>query len=225
MIVGSNFFSSSIGRKSLVAITGVGLMGFLTIHMIGNLQMFLGPDAMNQYGVTLRKFPLFLWLIRGGLLLFFAMHVVLAVKLSRENRGARPVRYQFRNTVKATFASRSMIETGLIVLVFLVFHLFHYTFGATHPEISHLTDSQGRHDVYRMVLLSFQQPLLSGTYIIAMFFLALHLSHALPSLFQTMGWNAPRFESLLKRLGLCFAIFLFAGYTSVPVATLLGVIR
>lgn len=225
MIIGSHFLRSSIGRKSIVAVTGLGLILFLIVHMLGNLLIFQGPDAINAYGVALRATPILLWIIRGGLLVFFLMHVALAVKLNMENRAARPVGYSKRKTVKATFASRSMLETGLIVLFFLIYHLLHYTLGLAHTDFFQYQDAAGRHDVYRMVILSFQQPLISGAYIVAMVFLALHLSHALPALFQTLGWNAVRFETLFRRLGVGFAIFMFLGFISIPVCVMLGMLR
>ncbi|MCB1324582.1 MAG: succinate dehydrogenase cytochrome b subunit [Spirochaetales bacterium] len=224
MVVISRVFRSSIGRKTTMALTGAALVLFLFAHLSGNLLLFAGQDAMNAYGVTLRQFPILLWVARIGLIVVFVTHVVIGTLLTIENRRARPERYHNQKSIQSTPASRSMMITGLLLLAYLVYHLLHFTLGETHSQYFNLTDAQGRHDIYSMVVLSFQQWPISVAYIIAMGLLAFHLSHGIPSLFQSIGWNGPRFMPLLSKLGLAIAVLLLLGYISIPVAVLSGII-
>jgi len=126
---------------------------------------------------------------------------------------------------KATLASRTMIWTGLGILFYVVYHLLQFTWVVTNPQYATLTDPLGRHDVYSMVVIAFQNPIISGVYILAMIFLGFHVSHAASSFFQTLGWNTTRVEPILKKVAYTLAILLFIGYTSIPVAVLLGLVK
>lgn len=221
----SALFTSSIGSKVIMALTGVGLVLFLIVHMAGNLQMFIGQNAMNNYAVALRKFGPLLWVIRLGLFAIFLAHAVYAIRLKLQNRAARPQRYAFSNTVRATLASRTMVISGLIIFAFAVYHLLHFTFGVTDPRNFHLTDAQGRQDVYNMVVYGFQNLFVSGFYILAMVLLFSHLSHGASSFFQSMGWRHPRFDALIEKLGPALAWLLCLGFVAIPLAVLLGVIK
>lgn len=222
---------SSIGRKILVAATGVALLGFVIAHMLGNLQVFLGPDALNSYAKSLKDLGPLLWAMRLGLIAVFVVHIALAVRLALENKAARPQRYVHDGRVQATTASRTMILTGLMVLLFVLYHLAHFTLGLTHPDhfaseemVPSLAGEVARHDVYSMVVLGFQSPLVSGLYIAAMALLALHLSHAVASVVQTLGWNDPSREVMVRRVGTGLAWIIFLGNTSIPVAVLTGLV-
>ena len=208
-----------------MALTGVGLVLFLIVHMAGNLQMFAGQDAMNAYGVTLRKVPLLLWVVRLGLIAIAVVHVVMSLRLKLQNRAARPVPYAFKDTVRATLASRTMVVSGLIILAFAVYHLLHFTFGVTDPKNFHLTDDQGRHDVYNMVVHGFQNIFVSGFYILALVLLFLHLSHGASSFFQSLGWNHPRWNAFINKFGPALAWLLCLGFVSIPIAVLVGFIE
>ena len=221
----SAMLTSSIGGKVIMALSGVGLVLFLLVHMAGNLQMFLGPEAMNNYGVALRKLGPLLWVIRLGLLGIFVAHAIYAIRLKLQNRAARPVAYVAKKTVKATLASRTMVLSGLIVLAFAVYHLLHFTFGVTDPRHFQLTDSQGRHDIYNMVVHGFQNVFVSGFYILAMVLLFSHLSHGASSFFQSLGWNHPRYNSFIKKFGPVVAWLICLGFVAVPLAVLLGLIE
>ncbi len=225
MILVKKLFGSSIGKKALMAVTGGGLILFLIAHLSGNLLMFAGPDAMNSYAEFLKSKPALLWTARLGLLGIFVIHLLLGVSLTIANRRARGGAYAYENTVQASLASRSMILTGLVIFFYLAYHLLHFTLGGVHGEYFHLKDNLGRHDVYSMVVLSFQQPLISVVYILAMFFMAVHLSHGLPSLFQSLGANSPRFENGFKRAGISVAVLLFLGFSSIPAAILAGLVK
>ena len=157
--------NSSIGMKWIMGLTGLLLFLFVLAHMIGNLQVFAGPDQLNDYAVHLRDFGPLLWVAHIGLLVLFTAHVVSAIRLMQLNRSARPIPYAVVSPQVSGYAARSMLMGGLIVLGFLCYHLAHFTFGLTHPEQFALHDAKGQHDVYAMVVLGFRQPLVSIFYI------------------------------------------------------------
>jgi succinate dehydrogenase / fumarate reductase cytochrome b subunit len=215
---------SSLGSKFLMALTGLGLTLFVFAHMLGNFQVFSGPDALNSYAAALKHMPGLLWTARVGLLVIFVLHVVYGVKLWAANRAARPVTYHFKKFREATLASRTMIWTGLVVLAFVLFHLAHYTFFWVNPGFGELHDVEGRHDVYRMTIYGFRSPLISLLYVVAMALLAFHLSHGFQSLFQSLGLNHPRWFPILRGAGLVVAVVVFVGNSSMPLAVLFRII-
>ncbi len=225
MQVSEAFLNSSIGRKAVVAVTGTLLSLWLLAHMAGNLQVFLGPDAINSYGVALRKIPALLWFMRIGTLVIFVVHLVFAFRLVRENRAARPERYRHPNTLQATFASRTMIWTGLLIFTYTMYHLAHYTLGWAHPELFHVKDDMGRHDVYTMIITSFRNVYISVIYLAAMFVTAMHLSHGVQSVFQSLGWNNPVWMRRYKLTAWIFSALIFIGFSSIPVAVLAGLLK
>ncbi|NUO83479.1 succinate dehydrogenase cytochrome b subunit [candidate division KSB1 bacterium] len=216
---------SSIGSKVIMALTGLGLVLFVLIHMTGNLQMFIGQEAMNNYAVTLRKVPLLLWVARLGIIGFFVFHVIDGIRLKLKNRAARPVGYVSKNTVKATLASRTMVISGLIILAFLVYHLLHFTLGVTNPEHFALRDAQGRPDVFNMVVYGFQNVLVAGGYILAIVLLFAHLSHGAASWLQSLGWNHPKVNAIAKVVAPAVTWLVCLGFVSVPLGVLLGLIK
>jgi succinate dehydrogenase / fumarate reductase cytochrome b subunit len=213
------FFTSSVGMKATTAVTGFLLTGFVIVHLIGNLKVFAGPDAINGYAQFLKDLGPWLWLARGGLLAVFVLHVVLAMKLAWRARAARPVRYQYPATIQATRASLTMPWTGQAIFVFALFHLAHFTFAwvETIPAKSLITgkmkqsnyldlvDAQGRHDVYTMVVKGFENPYVSAIYVIAMAILFVHLKHGIGSMFQSLGLNTPRVQPFIRALALTVA--------------------
>jgi succinate dehydrogenase / fumarate reductase cytochrome b subunit len=220
------FHNSSVGRKIIVAVTGVILILFVLGHLLGNLQIFLGPDWINGYAEHLRDLGPFLWVIRAFLLAVVLLHIYYTIRLAVENRRARPERYRRKDTVKATLASRSMVLSGLVLLAFIVFHLLQFSFRTTDPRFAILPkDPLGHYDVYSMMVLGFSSPLVSGFYILAMFLLALHLSHGSSSFFQSLGLNNQKLTPRLARAGRIFAWLLFAGYSSIPAAVLFGWVK
>ncbi|MGE0191726.1 MAG: succinate dehydrogenase cytochrome b subunit [Planctomycetota bacterium] len=217
--------SSSVGTKQVMALTGVGLLGFVLVHMLGNLQVFLGQEAYNAYAAKLKSLGGLLWVARGGLLALFVAHIACAIKLTLRNKAARPVPYAVSEPLASTMASRSMVLSGLVILAFVVYHLLHFTLGVTDPEAFQLTDVLGRHDVYSMFVLGFQKAPVAIAYVIAMLCLGLHLAHGIQSLFQTLGWNGPRYRPLTKAIGLGLTGLIVAGNVAMPLAVLFGVIR
>lgn len=205
-----------------MASSGVALILFLIAHLLGNLEVFAGQEALNAYGAFLRTIPKILWAARIGLLVMFVVHIYTSIQLSLENRAARPVKYADKKSVAATFASRTMLTGGLVVAAFLVYHLAHFTWGITNPDFYHLTDPKGRHDVYTMMILGFSNVYVSAFYILAQLCLAFHLSHGIGSVAQTFGLTATKWGRGFRTGGLIFAIILFLGYVSIPVSVLAG---
>ena len=223
------FYRSSIGRKWVVAITGLVLFGFVVGHMAGNLQMFWGPDQINSYAVHLRDLGPLLWVVRIVLLVCFVAHVQCTIALARANRAARPEKYAYYNTKQASKASRTMAISGLIVLSFVIFHLLHFTFGWIDSKNAHFVQQMqdprfgaDRHDVYRMVIAGFNHWSVSFFYLVGIGLLCLHLSHGFASVFQTLGLRNHRVEGVLRWTsgGLCALLFL--GYCAIPLAVMTG---
>ena len=213
---------SSIGKKTLMALSGLILVGFVIMHLAGNLLIFLGADAINAYAKKLRDLGPMLWVARAGLLLAVIVHLVTSLQLSIENRRARPVRYAVQRWAETTLAARTMMLSGLLLLAYVVYHLLHVTFHVAHPELTRFTDHGGRISVYAMVVLSFQRWPIVLAYMMGMAALGLHLSHGIASSAQTLGVNSERTIRIFAWIGRLLAFLLFAGYTAIPVAVLLG---
>ena len=213
--------SSSVGCKVLMAMTGIALVGFLLGHLAGNLLVFAGPEAINAYAEGLRDFPVLLWMLRLGLILAFFLHVASGLRLTVLNRRARPVVYRVKKQVRAGCASRYMALSGAVVLGFIGWHLAHLTFRATHPAFASLDEF----DVYSMLMISFKEPVLAVSYIVCIFFLMIHLSHGISALFQTLGLNHKRYNGLICCLGPGLSTLLGLGFSSIPLAILLGILR
>ena len=210
----------------IAAGTGVILILFVIGHLLGNLQIFLGPDWINAYSQHLRDLGPLLWLIRVFLLITVILHIYFTILLAIENRRARPEPYIDRQYVRASWASRHMVVSGLVVLAFIIFHLLHFTARKFNPQFSLLKlDSLNRSDVYSMMVYGFQNVYVSSFYIVGLFLLTLHLTHGSSSFFQSLGLNNQRLTPRLAIGGRVFAWLLFIGYTSIPVAVLLGFIK
>ncbi|MCY4534117.1 MAG: succinate dehydrogenase cytochrome b subunit [Bryobacterales bacterium] len=225
MIVSKRTLTSTVGIKYLVAGSGAILVTFVFFHMLGNLQIYLGPDALNSYAELIKSSPGLIWGARTGLLLALMVHVWGIATLSVRNRAARAHGYDIQRPLLSSFASRHMLLTGLVLLAFVVYHLLHFTIGATHPEHFGLYDGQGRHDVYSMVVLGFREPLVSLSYILAMGLLGLHLAHGVGSAFRSAGLSGPRFRSTLEGCGRLLAVIVVAGNISIPLACLAGLLQ
>jgi succinate dehydrogenase / fumarate reductase cytochrome b subunit len=221
----AHWYLSSIGAKLVMAATGVLLFGFLVGHLMGNFLMFAGPEAMNAYAHWLKQKGMLLWAVRGGLLVIFAVHIYSALRVSRQNRAARPVPYAVSSYLATTYAARTILVSGLIVLAFVIYHLLHFTLGVTDPEFLKMFDSQGRLNVYRMVILGFSNSVVVGAYIASMLLLAMHLSHGLTSFFQTLGLHGPKFQPFAHKIGPAVAFLIFAGFISIPLAVLTGILH
>ena len=216
----SSFLCSTVGQKALVGISGVGLFFFVIAHMLGNLQFFLGPEALNSYAAFLKGNPEILWPARIGLLVLVLLHIYFTIALKRRSLAARPVSYSFQSTVQASKASRTMLITGTILLCYIIYHLAHFTLGLTDPAHFHQLDSLGRHDVYGMVVAAFQSVPLSLFYVVAMLILTFHLSHGVESFFQTLGVTSAKHSPTIRATALTISIVIFFGYVSIPLFVL-----
>jgi succinate dehydrogenase / fumarate reductase cytochrome b subunit len=225
---------SSVGAKVLVALTGLGLVGFVVFHMIGNLKVFQGPDAVNAYAYFLKHgLGSLLWAARAGLLAIFVLHLSLALRLKARSAAARPVKYQYANSVQASAAGRTMLWSGLVILAFTLYHLAHFTFAWTNAAPTavgpvnylDLRDSQGRHDVYSMVVAGFSNPLTVVLYVLAQLVLFVHLKHGIPSTFQTLGLKNRRFRRAIEAFGLAVALVVLAGNLAIVFGVWFGVVR
>jgi succinate dehydrogenase / fumarate reductase cytochrome b subunit len=216
---------SSIGKKVLMAASGLVLTGFVIAHLAGNLLIYAGQDAINAYAQKLRDWWALLWSVRIGLAAAAGVHVWASVQLALENRRARPTRYHAYQTRRTTLAARTMMLSGCLLLAYIVYHLLHVTFGLAHPELSHAVDRLGRPDVYSMMVASFQHPAISAAYVLGVAVVCLHVSHGIGSTAQTLGAATERTLPIISRVGRLLAIALFLGYNSIPLAVLLGWVR
>ena len=216
--------SSSIGAKSLMALTGLGLLGFVIAHMLGNLQIFAGPDKLNAYAKTLQDLGPGLWVARLGLLGLFGLHVFTALRLVQANNAARPTPYVKKVDACTTYAARTMWMSGLIVLAFILYHLAHFTLRVTGDGFSGpgYELASGGHDVYRMVVDGFSVWWVSSVYCVANVVLGIHISHGASSAFQTLGVRHPRLAFLKTGFGQGIAAVIVIGNVSIPLAVLLG---
>ena len=210
-----------------MAISGLIMFLFVIAHLAGNLQIFLGAEAINRYGHFLQSNPELIWPARLFLLLMLVLHIWAAVKLSLENKAARPVGYASWQPAGATYASRTMLMSGIIIFVFIVYHILHFTvqweyLNLTHRNFVDFEDPAKRHDIFKMMVVGFGNPWVSGFYILGMALLCLHLSHGVSSMFQSLGWKNQVYGPVLDKTARVVAIAIFVGYTSIPVAILLG---
>jgi len=222
------FFKSSIGKKVVMALTGVVLVGFVIGHLIGNLQIFLPAESINTYAHLLRELGVGLWLIRAFLLLCLVLHVWMAILLVIENKKARPEGYEQQKTLRASYASRAMKVTGPIVLLFLIYHLLHFTFQTTPGDIyfqTTLSDGTEVMDVHTMMVLGFQSWWVSGFYILSVGLLSWHMRHGIYSLFQSLGIRTRRYANLLEKAVIVFCVIYFLGNLAIPAAVLAGAVE
>lgn len=209
-----NYLKSSVGRKQLMGLTGLGLSLFVLMHMAGNLLILVGPKPYNLYSYSLISNP-FIYVAETGLVALFLIHVYLGIKLSIENKKARGERYYFTTSgdKAVTFSSKTMIYHGLFLLVFTVYHLYHFKYG-TYYSIEY--DGIVMRDLHRLVVESFQSPIYTFWYVFIMFLLGLHLSHGVPSLFQSLGFYHPIYTRWLKVFGIFYAIIVALGFMAPP---------
>lgn len=212
------YLRASLIKKGAMAITGLVLLGFVVGHLLGNLQIFLGPQKLNDYAAFLHASPGLLWGTRLVLLLCLLVHVGAAVQLTLQNRAARPQAYATRDWRQTGYASRTMVAGGVIVLLFVAYHLAHLTLGAVGPTFD-------PKDVYGNVVRGFSEPLIAGLYILAQAALAMHIHHGLWSLFQTVGLNHPKINRCRRSFATAVALGLFIGNSSIPVAVLTGLVK
>ena len=212
------FWASTVGKKTVMAVTGIMLVGFVVAHMLGNLQMFIGAEAMNKYAALLKSTGELLWVARAGLLVAAVLHITAAYQLTMINRAARPEGYAKQEPQASTLASRTMRLGGVILAAFIIFHLGHFTTGTFHPAFSET-------GVYGNVILGLRSPLVAGFYVLAMAALGLHLFHGAWAGVRTLGLRKRSEDPMYRRLSMGLALVVWAGFTAIPVAVLLGILN
>jgi succinate dehydrogenase / fumarate reductase cytochrome b subunit len=222
---------TSVGSKYVMALTGLFLILFVLGHMTGNLLIYRGRESLNSYAHALETSPVLLWTARSGLLLLFVVHILLGIRLTRQNRAARPVKYVFEDTVQASWASRHMLLTGLVILAFVIYHLLHFTFGVTDPAAfktrlaPYVVPDDPKavyRDVAEMVVRGFEKWPVSLGYVVAQLILGLHLWHGAGSWLQSLGASRPGLMPYIHGLGKTIAIIVMVGNCSIPLAILSG---
>ncbi|MEM9594485.1 MAG: succinate dehydrogenase cytochrome b subunit [Acidobacteriota bacterium] len=220
-----DLYRSPMTKKVVMAVTGLMLFGFVVAHMAGNLKLYAGAEKLDAYALGLKELgaPLFgygqvVWIMRTGLLAAVFLHILSAWQLTQINRKARPQRYAVARHQKSTYASRTMRWGGVIIILFVVYHLLHFTTGHVHSDFVY-------GEVYNNVVSGFQQPLVSGFYVLAQIALGFHLYHGLWSMFQSLGLSGERFNRFRNVFAVAFAVIVSAVNISFPVAVLTGLVH
>ena len=216
---------SAVAKKAIMAVTGLILFGWILGHMIGNLKIFQGPEKFNAYAEFLKEMgaPMLpesgaLWIVRILLLVSVGLHIWAATTLTFMNRRARAVGYGSHHVVQADYAARTMRVSGYLIAVYILYHLMHFTFGNAHPAFDPASP-------YHNVVSGFQVAPVALVYILANLLLGMHLYHGLWSLFQSLGWNYAPYNAARRKFAIVFSIAITAGFVSIPVAVLLGIVR
>jgi succinate dehydrogenase / fumarate reductase cytochrome b subunit len=216
----ARFLASTNGKKIVMAVTGVILFGFVIVHMLGNLQVYEGPEKINAYGRFLKSVPEVLWGVRAALLLSVGLHIWASIGLALRNNAARPQGYAQKKNTVSTYASRTMYWSGPILFCFIVYHLLHFTVGVVHPGADF---AEG--DVYHNMVSSFRVWYVSAWYIFSMLLLGLHIQHGAWSFVQSLGFNHPRHTPVIKKLAGVAAFLIVLGFISIPISVLAGFIK
>jgi succinate dehydrogenase / fumarate reductase cytochrome b subunit len=217
-----SLYDTTIGKKVVMAVSGLALYGFVIAHMLGNLQVFLGPEKLNAYAEKLQSLGPVLWMFRAGLLLAVVAHVTAALQLVVATGSARPVGYRVKKNTVTSYSALTMKFGGIALLLFIVYHIAHFTApglamsGAYHHQA---------HDVYANVVNGFKVPWVTAIYVVAQIFLGMHLYHGSWSLFQTLGFNHPKYNEARKFLAQTIGVLVAVGNISIPIAVLAGVVR
>jgi succinate dehydrogenase / fumarate reductase cytochrome b subunit len=224
-----SLWQTSVGKKFVMAISGIILFGYVILHLWGNLRVFYGPEALNQWGVFLRVAgdPFFrsqqlLWIVRVILLVALILHVTAAYQLSRRDYASRPAGYALRKNLESTYASRTMRWGGVIILLFVIYHVLDLTTGTLHPA-TYAPFREG--DIYSNVIGDFRVWYVTLIYVAAVIVLGMHLYHGVWSMFQTLGLNSSRWDRLWRNVATFFAVVLTLGNIAIPVSILIGIVR
>ena len=214
---------TTIGKKAVMAVSGLVLFGFVIVHMLGNLQIFLGPQTFNDYSLFIHQSRGVLWGARAVLLLAVTAHIVTAAQLYFRNKTARPSRYKVKKNLATSYAARVMYLSGPLLLLYIVYHIAHLTLGVTTGlGYDHAASPGGPVDVYHNVVSSFRVEWLVGIYVVAQIFLGLHIYHGAWSLFQSLGINHRRYNEPLRNAASALALATVAGFLAVPIGVYAG---
>ncbi len=216
---------SSVGRKIIMAVTGIVLVAFVCVHLLGNSSVFVGANAINAYAQKLHSLGPFVWVFRLVMLAAFAIHIIFGIQLTLENRAATPERNVQIKRLKTGFGAETMIVSGLVLLAFVIYHLLHFTVRVTNPDIYVPLGDQGMVDVYVMVVKGFKSALPVILYLVGMSFLFLHVSHGFQSLFQTLGLSNDKSLPVMETVSKLVGVVLLVGYISIPLLVVFGLIK
>jgi succinate dehydrogenase / fumarate reductase cytochrome b subunit len=222
----ARFYAAPIGKKAVMAVTGVILVGYVVAHLLGNLQIYSSNrEQINAYAAFLHNpsNAVALWTARAILLLAVILHITASIQLYRQNRAARPISYYKKDDVPTSYAARTMIWSGPIVAAFVIFHILHLTVGVVLPTHD-IGGNLATPDVRYNVISGFQNYAVSGFYIFAMILLCMHLYHGVWSMFQSLGINHPRYTGKLKKFSAILAILIAIGNCSIPIAVMAGLL-
>lgn len=213
-----DLYRTTVGKKVVMAVTGIALLAFLSVHLIGNLLIFLGPEKVNAYARGLRTVPWMLWAARLVLLLFLGLHIMASVQLAWANAMARPIAYRDWRPQASGYAGRTMIWSGPMIAVFVIWHVLQFNYGVNHPSFVEL-------DVADNVVKLFAVVPISILYVIALLLLALHLSHGAWSMFHSIGVNHRGWNSVLRPVAAVITFVIVGGYIVIPISVLLRILR
>ncbi len=216
---------SSVGRKIIMAVTGFVLVAFVCVHLLGNSSVFIGADAINAYAQKLHSLGPFVWVFRLVMLAAFAIHIFFGIQLTLENKAATPEKNVQIKRLKTGFGAETMIVSGLVMLAFVIYHLLHFTVRVTNPEIYVPLGDQGMVDVFVMMVQGFSSALPVIIYLIGLFFLFLHVSHGIQSLFQTLGLSNDKSLPFMGMVSKMVGVVLLVGYISIPMLVVFGLIK
>jgi succinate dehydrogenase / fumarate reductase cytochrome b subunit len=211
------FWRSLVGKKVVMAVTGVILLLYIVGHLLGNLQIFEGPERLNAYAAFLKSTGELLWAVRIVLLLSLVLHIIASIQVSLASKRARPSDYEVKKSIETSYAARTMIWSGPLIFLYVVYHLAMFTFLVTGPGYSPT-------DVYRNEVQAFQVPAISLFYVVAIVFLGMHLYHGAWSMLHTLGASNPRYRVLRMTIAPIVAIAITVGYIAIPIAVLMGFI-
>ncbi|MBL7048535.1 MAG: succinate dehydrogenase cytochrome b subunit [Nitrospira sp.] len=216
-----SFFKNLVGQKILMAVSGLFMTLFLTAHLLGNMTIYTG--GLNAYAEQLHALVPLVWISRISMLTLLLLHIYFAIKLTLENRDAKPVGYAVSKNIRSTFASRNMIWSGLAVAIFIIYHLLHLTVPAASGSVS--LDSMGRPDISGMVVEGFQGGLVAVIYLVSLLGLLLHIIHGIQSSFQSLGLSGEDAAPVIHRAGIIVALVLSAGFLSIPLIIFVGIVK
>ncbi len=216
---------SSVGRKIIMAVTGIVLVAFVCVHLLGNSSIFVGADAINAYAQKLHSLGPFVWVFRLVMLAAFAIHIIFGIQLTLENKAATPDKNVQVSRLKTGFGAETMVVSGLVLLAFVIYHLLHFTVRVTNPEIYVPLGDNGMVDVFFMVVKGFSSALPVLIYLIGMGFLFLHVGHGFQSLFQTLGLSNDKSLPVMGLLSKLVAVVLLLGYISIPLLIVFGCVK
>ncbi|MEO7032538.1 MAG: succinate dehydrogenase cytochrome b subunit [Polyangiaceae bacterium] len=212
---------TTVGKKAALAVSGIILFGFVVGHMLGNLQVLLGPEVYNAYGAGIKEKPVLLWGVRTVLLISVLVHTTIVLELYGKSIAARPVGYKVKKNIATSYAAMMMKYTGPALLVYIIFHLAHFTFpGVSLGDYDHVPG-----DVYANFLNAFRIPWVVAVYVIANVCLGFHLYHGAFSMLQSLGLNHPRYNKGLRNLTRGLVFLVTAGNVFLPLTVLLGLVK